>query len=335
LARFHQIFLAICRAPALPWSAVVLVVMAMASVTVAGLGIEDQAPPAPFVGSLMQVPIAASLPPPPDHAMPAPAEDHAAVVGQEPATPEAAGTQVPGIALLLTGFGLDPVLTRAASELPRTVAFAWSVYADDPLPGQAAVQRQGREVWLELPVSRGDPARFDQGPLALSPARSDERNLERLTTILSRGSGLSGVVAEPGAFAPSPVRFRPLALVLQQRRLPLLLHGDFAATMAGQAGWGGAGANGSMGPATRADTIDRFLDQLASRANEDGRAIGVMRAHPLTIARILRWQHGIAAQGLTLVPPSTLLHAPLDPMVAVKTGPLAKGWAGGPDGHGG
>jgi polysaccharide deacetylase 2 family uncharacterized protein YibQ len=336
LARFHRIFRVVARSTALPWSGVVLAVAVLGWIIVAGLD-PDGVPLPVVVGPLTRIDVAAAPPPPPPHES---ALVPAAVVPEttdgpdrdEPAE-ETRAPQGSRVAILLTGMGLDPALVRAASELPKAVGFAWSVYADDPLEGQASVRRQGREVWLELPVSRGDPQRYDLGPLALSPARSDGQNLERLVAALERGQDLAGVVAEPGAFAPSPVRFEPVAGMLASHALPLLLHGEFARSMVEQASWSGTAANGSIGMTTRAELLDRFLDDLATRAEMDGAAIGVLRVHPLTVARTARWQERLAEWGLTLVPPSMLLHLP--PTRAATANAGGKNGEDGGEGHGG
>jgi polysaccharide deacetylase 2 family uncharacterized protein YibQ len=235
----------------------------------------------------------------------------------------------PRIAIILTGFGLDPVLARAAAELPKAVAMGWSVYADDPLAGQAEMRLIGRETWLELPISHGESSRFDVGPLGLSPSRTDERNLELLKMALAKGSDVAGTLAEPGAFATSPARFVPIAAMLSERTLALLLHGDFSRTLADEPGLAAVAADGSLPVTTLPVSVDQFLEQLSVRAKREGSAIGVMRAHPLTIARLLRWQEGIQSQGLTLVPPSMLLHAAPDPVVAATGGsPGGQGRAG-------
>ena len=315
MARFRRIFATIGRSAALPWSGVASIVAVLGWVIALGLDPDSVRPSPAVVGPLMQTEVAAALPPPASEVVPHPSVDALSASPppvldghQDQPVPEVQPPQAPRVAILLTGMGLDPALVQAASALPKAVGFAWSVYADDPLAGQASVRRQGRDVWLEVPVSRGDPQRYDQGPLALSPARSDETNLQRLAAALDRGQDLAGVVAEPGAFAPSPARFEPLAQLLAARALPLLLHGTFARTMVEQAGWTGAAASGSIGMTTRSQLLDQFLDDLAVQAERDGAAIGVLRVHPLTIARVARWQARLAERDLTLVPPSMLLH---------------------------
>lgn len=297
----------------LPWSGVGLVLLLMGATVLPALLQAADPWGGRAKGGFATIELAAGLPAPrPDNAAPA------ARLGGGP------WAEIPGngrVAVLLLGVGLDPVLTRTAMELSSPVAMGWSVYADDTQHDRAMMRGRGHEIWLELPVSRGDPSRFDAGPLALTPARSDAHNLQRLDAALARLPGLDGVVAEPGAFAASPQRLRPLSDLLAGRGLPLLLHGDFTRMVVAEPGIAAGRADRSMGVTTLAGAIDQVLDELALQAGRHGAALAVMRAHPLSIARLLRWQASLAGRGLTLVPPSLLLHAARDPPVAVQAAP--------------
>lgn len=237
------------------------------------------------------------------------------------------------VGLVLVGLGLDPALSRAAADLPAAVALAWSPYGDDPRAELGALRTRGREIWLDLPVSRGDPSRFDAGPIALSPARADDRNLQRLGVALAAIADPVGVVAQPGAFAAAPRRMQPLTTALARLRLPLLLHGDFARMVAAEAGGGAWAAEATMPVSTLASAIDRFLQELAAHAARNGSALGVMVAHPLVIQRLSRWSWELAERGLTLVPPSMLLRAADGSTVAAMGAiPASGGVAGHRDG---
>jgi polysaccharide deacetylase 2 family uncharacterized protein YibQ len=301
LPRWLQPLLRFLAGPVPPWTGVVLLLAVLAWLAVDGLkpGLAGRAP----AGSVDAVPALVRTP-----------EPVAAVAAAlpDPATTAATGppaTPRGQVGLVLAGLGLDPALSRAASDLPAAIALAWSPYGGDPRADPADLRRRGREIWLDLPVSRGDPGRFDAGPLALSPARADDRNLQRLDMALAAVADPVGVVAQPGAYAAAPRRMRPLAAALARLRLPLLLHGDFARMVAAEAGGGAWAVEATMPVSTLASAIDRFLQELAARAERSGSALGVMVAHPLIIERLSRWSWELAERGLTLVPPSMLLRA--------------------------
>ncbi len=325
MPRWLQPFLHFLAGPVPPWTGAVLLLAVLAWLATDGLkpmpaghASTESVEAAPAVARVPEpVPaIAAALPDP-----------MAAAATGPPASPHGQ------VGLVLVGLGLDPALSRAASDLPAAIALAWSPYGDNPEADPGALRTRGREIWLELPVSRGDPSRFDAGPLALSPARADDRNLQRLGMALAAITDPVGVVAQPGAFAAAPRRMRPLAAALARLRLPILLHGDFARMVAAEAGGGARAAEATMPVSTLASAIDRFLQELAARAAHNGSALGVMVAHPLVIERLSRWSSELAERGLTLVPPSMLLRAADGSTVAAMgTTPANGGVAGHRDG---
>ena len=279
----------LCRGPQLPW---VLIGLFLAALAWAG-GTAILSARAGG-GSVTEVAIL-RLPAVP--ASGAPAAD-------QPAEP--AGGRV---AVILAGAGLDPALARAALDLPAPVALAWSAYADRPPPFQAELRRRGHEIWLDLPVSHGDPTRFDAGPLAISPTRGDADNLDRLTLALGQVAAPAGVLVEPGAFGARPQRLLPVLAALGERHAPVVLHGEFVALLARETPGEVGLALGSLRVTSLPARVDEFLQGLGAAASADGRALGVLPSHPLVIERLARWLRGLPVQGLTLVAPSSLLRA--------------------------
>ncbi|WP_222182608.1 divergent polysaccharide deacetylase family protein [Geminicoccus harenae] len=293
----RQSFRRLCRFPLLPWALVGLLLAALAwaggaAVLAAPVG---DAPAAVEVAILRMPATAAILPMGPPDAAPAAAR---------PAEPNGAR-----VAVILAGAGLDPALARAALDLPAPVALAWSAYADQPPPFQAELRRRGHEIWLDLPVSQGDPARFDAGPLAISPTRSDADNLDRLAGARHQVPAPAGVLLEPGAFGARPQRLLPVLAALEEHRLPVVLHGEFATLLAREASAEVGLAQGSLRVTSLPARVDEFLHMLGAAASADGRALGVLPSHPLAIERLARWLRGLPAEGLTLVAPSSLLRA--------------------------
>ena len=58
--------------------------------------------------------------------------------------------------------------------------------------------------------------------------------------------------------------------------------------------------------------IDAKLSELENAARQDGFAIGVASAYPVTIARLAEWAANANARGFQLVPVSALAKRPLD-----------------------
>jgi polysaccharide deacetylase 2 family uncharacterized protein YibQ len=73
--------------------------------------------------------------------------------------------------------------------------------------------------------------------------------------------------------------------------------------------------------------IDAKLAELETAARQDGYAIGVASAYPVTIARIGEWATNADARGFHLVPVSALAAPPADltkPAPAQKTAAASK-----------
>ncbi|WP_159716595.1 divergent polysaccharide deacetylase family protein [Geminicoccus flavidas] len=293
----RQSFRRLCRGPLLPWALVGLLLAALAwaggaAVLAAPVG----GAPAVVEVAILRMPAApAGLPTGPPGAAPATVR---------PAEPDGAR-----VAVILAGAGLDPALARAALDLPAPVALAWSTYADQPPLFQAELRRRGHEIWLDLPVSQGDPARFDAGSLAISPTRSDADNLGRLAAARHQVPAPAGVLLEPGAFGARPQRLLPVLAALGEHRLPVVLHGEFATLLAREVPAEVELAAGSLRVTSLPARVDEFLQMLGAAATADGRALGVLPSHPLAIERLARWLRGMSAEGLTLVAPSSLLRS--------------------------
>ncbi|WP_027136171.1 divergent polysaccharide deacetylase family protein [Geminicoccus roseus] len=300
----RQIFDRLGRRPAVPWLAVVLVLTGMVMLAAIARSQPPVLPSGPTI--LVEIERSQVLPPadPPVAKVP-PGQHGSRAVADAPGSG-------PRIAIILTGLGLDPVLARAALDLPDAVAVAWSPYSDDPLADQAPMRRAGHEIWLDLPISRGDPARFDAGPLALSPAKSDDQNLRRLRMALETVTDPAGVVMEPGAFAASPDRLGPVSAGLGELGLPLVLHGNFVRVVADAEQVAAVAADGWLEIHTVASVIDAFLEERARQARREGDVLLVVRSHPLSLDRLGRWLAKLPGEGLTLVAPSVLLRAPPD-----------------------
>jgi len=137
----------------------------------------------------------------------------AAAVHTEPSAPAAPAAAAPAatpaaraardddhdplaIAVIVTGLGLDQqIYNEITSHLPENVAVAFSVYSPELEQQVRRAKRQGREVFIEIPVP--DPARprQDLGPLAITPYMDPQMKLARVRDLLTYREFIDGFIS--------------------------------------------------------------------------------------------------------------------------------------------
>lgn len=247
-----------------------------------------QAPPDPRLADAVPLP----LPPPP--------------------VPEPVRTG-PALSLIVSGLGMSTGDTRAAMQLPLEVGLAFSPYGPETPALIAAVQGEGRDSFIELPLAAADPAVVDQGPLALAPGADPAENLARLERVLAVAGTPAGVVAAAGSYAARPEAFAGVAAELAARGLVLVeLGGAALAEPALAAGLRWRTARGPLESDLSPARIDAALAALAGAAQQAGSALGYITAYPLTLRHVGQWLDQLDQAGLALLPPTEALQRPAD-----------------------
>ncbi len=224
----------------------------------------------------------------------------------------------PRVALVIVDVGLGRAATRAAIEtLPPAVTLAISPYAPEPQEVARRARAAGHEVLLMVPMEpRGYPGN-DPGPHALLVDRPAEEIRDDLHYVMSRFQGYVGIVNQMGSrfttdrqaveLVVSEIAPRGL-LVLDARAAP----GSLLAPVAAEMGVPHAANDRFIDNTPSAQEIDRALEALAKRAAARGRAVGIGRPYPVTLARIRAWSETLAARGLELAPVSALVSTDED-----------------------
>lgn len=213
----------------------------------------------------------------------------------------------PKVAIMVTGLGPQADATNATFHLPGAISLMFSPYTED-LPAYFERARlAGHEVLLELPMEPPDYPASDPGPHTLRASGTVDANIERLNWVLARAPGYFAVAGRGGAFADS------------QEAGPVMR--ELAAKGVGMIEIDGAGLTGASDAADLAylsapnwidDTpsvqaIDQALAELEAKAIEQGRAIGVAEAYPVTLRRLVEWTADLEERGIALVPVSAIL----------------------------
>src|SRR5258706_1825730 len=224
----------------------------------------------------------------------------------------------PRIAIVIRGLGVGSSNTALAlTQLSSEINFAFVPFAPDLQGDVDKARGAGHEVMLELPMEPFDFPDSDPGPHALLAGASSEENVKRLDWALSRATGYVGVMnLLGGRFMGEERAIEPILEAVTKRGLLFFDNGASSSSGAVTAARHvkTAIATGTMtldGIQTQA-AIDAKLADLEAAARQDGYAIGVASAYPVTIARIGEWAMSASARGFHVVPISALAAPPGD-----------------------
>jgi polysaccharide deacetylase 2 family uncharacterized protein YibQ len=219
-----------------------------------------------------------------------------------------AGT--PRISLIVGGLGMTQKHTLAAiNELPPEVTLSFVPYANDLQGWINKARAAGHEVLLELPMEAYDYPNVDSGPYTLLTSAKPEENLRRLNILMGKATGYFGVTNYQGAkFATDAAAAAPVMKSLKDHGLVFVHDGAAARSAlpqaANQTGLDFTIADRIVDADLSADAIDRELLALEALAIQNGKAIGVGFAYPVTIEQFRVWAQGLKAKGYQLAPAS-------------------------------
>ena len=219
----------------------------------------------------------------------------------------------PMVAIVVTGLGINEQGSLdAIDQLPDDVTLAFAPYGKTLTTTVAAARTAGHEVLLEVPLEPFDYPQNDPGPQTLLTGEPPRANLDKLFWLMARFGGYVGLINNMGArFTASAADFSPMMEELGARGLGFLDDGSSNRSLAPQL------AQGNKVPFSRADvTIDAnpsrqsilaALASLEAKALENGHAIGIVSALPISVGAVAEWSRQLEAKGIMLVPASALM----------------------------
>lgn len=225
----------------------------------------------------------------------------------------AAIADLPKIAIIVTGLGINEQGSLDAIDaLPDAATLAFAPYGKTLTTTVAAARSAGHEVLLEVPLEPFDFPQNDPGPQTLLTGEPLRANLDKLFWLMARFGGYVGLINNMGArFTASAADFSPIMEELGTRGLGYVDDGSSNRSLARQL------AGGNKVPFARADlTIDAnpsrqsilaALASLEAKALENGQAIGIVSALPISISAVAEWSRGLETKGIALVPASALM----------------------------
>ena len=228
---------------------------------------------------------------------------------------EAASTGTrPRVALIVTGLGINEQGTLdAIGQLPDFVTLAFAPYGRSLARTVVAARNGGHEVMLEVPLEPFDFPQNDPGPQTLLTGEAPRQNLDKLFWLMARFGGYFGVINNMGArFTASAEDFGPVMEELGARGIGYIDDGSSNRSVSQQL------AHANKVPFARASllidanpartSILSALASLEAEALENGTAIGIVSALPISIQTISEWSASLDGKGIALVPASALMQ---------------------------
>jgi polysaccharide deacetylase 2 family uncharacterized protein YibQ len=218
----------------------------------------------------------------------------------------------PKIAILVTGLGIAQKTTEKAIALPGPISLAYVPFARKLKDWINISRNKGHEVMLTLPLEPADFPKSDPGPYALLTSLSSEKNLERLNWIMSRATGYTGFVNYMGSqFMSNEKLITPILSEIKNRGLLYIDTRESLLSVAPKL------ANGISMPFEAVDmvidqtpgraSILRSLSKLESLAKQNGYAIAMIHAYPISLDRLRIWTRTLEGKGIALLPVSALI----------------------------
>ena len=232
-----------------------------------------------------------------------------------PLSREQLASDMPNIALLIGGMGLNESLTRTAiNRLPPEVSLGFAPYGENLQQQANDARSRGHELYIHLPMEPFGYPSIDPGPHTLLTSVPAQKNLDSLHWHLSRFSGYAGVTNYLGAqFASNNDAISPILKELGKRGLIYVDDGSKGLSRATQlAGILGLNARSAVvnldGDGTPASVL-AALQKLEAQARHSGIAIATGSGLPSTIEAIDQWAQGLAGRNILLVPVSAAFAA--------------------------
>jgi polysaccharide deacetylase 2 family uncharacterized protein YibQ len=219
----------------------------------------------------------------------------------------------PAIAIIVTGLGINEQGSLdAISQLPEAVTLGFAPYGKSLQSTVSSARSSGHEVLLEVPLEPFDYPQNDPGPQTLLTGEQPRANLDKLFWLMARFGGYVGLINNMGArFTASAADFSPVMEELGSRGLGYIDDGSSNRSLAPQL------AAGNKVPFSRADLVVdtnpargpilEALGSLEAKALQNGSAIGIVSALPISVQSVAEWSRELEAKGIRLVPISALM----------------------------
>jgi len=215
----------------------------------------------------------------------------------------------PRLAIIIKDMGLSAAGVKdSLATLPGTVTFAFSPYADDLAKSMQSARDAGHETMLELPLEVPPGSTMDNGTLTISSAQTSSVNQDNFVKLLSHMIGCVGVITDGGQqLVNNENMLRPLMQNMLTRGLLMVddtqQNETLSPLIAEQLKSPWARSLFTIDATLSQDTMDAAMAKAIEAAKQNGRAVVVASASPLTRSVISAWTHRLERQSLVALAP--------------------------------
>jgi polysaccharide deacetylase 2 family uncharacterized protein YibQ len=218
------------------------------------------------------------------------------------------------ISLVIEDLGLSDVATESAIRtMPENVTLSFSPYSYglDKWVGDA--RENGHEVWLTLPLETSEYPQQDPGPHTILIGHSARENLSKLRWVMSRTQGYVGFIPSyRQIFTTASNDMRPVFGDFYQRGLGYVDNAVRSSSALQSMASGMSAPFGVVDVWLDRDTqssadIQARFDALENIAKQRGKAIGLLRAFPVSYQETLKWIETLESKNIVLAPLSATI----------------------------
>ena len=220
----------------------------------------------------------------------------------------------PTIAIVITDMGISSKVTSSViNNFPPEISLVFSPYSHDLRTYTDEARAKGHEAWLTLPLETKDYPQDDPGPLTLLRNASTQKNQSRLVGLLSSTVGYAGFVTQKDhVFTSEDSSVNPAIQQIFSRGLAII---DTETTGAPHFAQKLAMANDYpivknqiwLDEYPSASVIRQNLESALEFASVGGKAVVMLRPHPVSLKEVQKFLKSPAASNFRLAPVSALV----------------------------
>lgn len=220
----------------------------------------------------------------------------------------------PMVSLVITDMGLSQSVTHGIMRaFPSTVSLSLSPYAKKGESLGQLARASGHEIWMGLPLETSDFGESDPGPRAILRNASLEQNSAHILWLLAQLQGYAGVILpEDHVFLTDTTDINNILDELIGRGLAIVEMNELGSPDISAKTYEQDSpydvSDFVLDPVLNSREIAQKFKALELRAMKNGKAIGFMRPHPLSIQVAERWIASLDDKGVQLAPLSAVIE---------------------------